>query len=87
MPPPMMRRTRRVSGTTDGAFLLRAPRWRLEMFQHLVAGFFRRLAQDDANFVFHRAALPRSAQAQQPLELIVELPDGETGHSSRIAES
>ena len=52
------------------------------MLKYLVAGLFGRLAQDDANLVFHGAALPRGAEPQQALELIVELPDGETSHFS-----
>ena len=44
-----------------------ASRRRLETLKHLVAGLLRRLAQDDADFVFHRAALPRRTQPQEPL--------------------
>ena len=50
------------------------------MLKHLAAGLLGRLAQDDANLVFHGAALPRRAETQQALELVVELPDGETSH-------
>ena len=56
------------------------------MFKYLVAGFFGRLAQDDAHLVFHGTALPRGAEPQQALELVVELPDGETGHLSMLAK-
>jgi len=44
------------------------------------AGLLRRLAQDDADLVLHRAAVLSRAQPQQPLELVVELPDGKTCH-------
>ena len=53
---------------------------RLEMIEHVVAGLFRGLAQDDADLVLHRPAVARGAQAQKLLQLVVELPDGETGH-------
>ena len=60
--------------------LPRRLRWRLEMLEDVVAGLFRGLAQDDADLVLHRPAVARRAQAQQLLQLVVELPDGETGH-------
>ena len=60
--------------------LPRRLRWRLEMLQDLVAGLFRCLFQDDADLVLHRPAVARRAQAEQLLQLVVELPDGETGH-------
>ena len=69
----------------SGRLLTRALQRRLEMLKYLVTGLFGRLAQDDANLVFHRAALPRGAEPQQVLELVVELPDGETGHLSMLA--
>ena len=48
--------------------------------RHVAAGLFRGLAQDDAHLVLHRAAVARGAQPQQLFQLVVELPDGETGH-------
>ena len=42
----------------------------------------RRPAQDDADLVLHRAAVPRRAHAQQLLELLVELADRQTGHGT-----
>ena len=67
MPPPMMSRTRRVFANARTAlFGVAASRGRLEALQHLAAGFLGRLAQDDADLVFHRAAVPRGAQPQQP---------------------
>ena len=58
--------------------LPRRLRWRFDVVED--AGLFRGLAQDDADLVLHRPAVPRGAQAQQLLQLVVELPDGETGH-------
>ena len=40
----------------------------------------RRAAQDGADLVLHRTAVPRRAQAQPLLERFVELPDGQAGH-------
>ena len=53
-------------------------RWRFDVVED--AGLFRGLAQDDADLVLHRPAVPRGTQAQHLLQLVVELPDGETGH-------
>jgi hypothetical protein len=50
------------------------------LLEDVVAGLFRRLTQDDADLVLHRSAVPCRAQAKELLELVVELPDGETGH-------
>src|ERR1700734_10338 len=60
--------------------LPRRLRWRLEMLQNVVAGLFRGLAQDDADLVLHRPAMACRAQPEQLLQLVVELPDSETGH-------
>src|SRR5580704_4328560 len=47
-----------------GARLLpRRLRWRFEMLKDVVAGLFRGLAQDDADLIFHRPAVPRGEQA------------------------
>src|SRR5580704_6046081 len=43
--------------------LPRRLRWRFEIFENVVAGLFRSLAQDDADLVLHRAAVARGAQA------------------------
>ena len=40
-------------------------------------------AQDGARLVLHRAAVPRGAQAQPLLEVVVELADGQAGHEQR----
>ena len=47
----------------------------------LVARFLGRLPQDDADLVFHGPAMPRRAQPKQLFQLVVELPDGKTGHA------
>ena len=58
----------------------RRMRGRIDEVQGFAAGFLGRLPQDDANLILHRAAVPNRAQPQQPLELVVELPNGETSH-------
>ena len=40
----------------------------------------RRAAQDGADLVLHRAAVPRRAQPQPLLQRLVELPDRQAGH-------
>ena len=67
-------------GLGSERFLRRRMAGRLELFEHVAAGIRGRCFQDDAHFVFHRATVPRRAQAEQRLELIVKLADGETGH-------
>jgi len=74
-----------VAGCSGWRLALRGPRRRLELFEDFVAGAFRRLPQDDADFVFHGAIVAGGAQPQQLLQPIVELPDGETRHGgSRV---
>ena len=58
--------------------LPRRVRWRFDVVED--AGLFCGLAQDDADLVLHRPAMARGAQAQQLLQLVVELPDSEAGH-------
>ena len=54
--------------------------WRGELIQDVATGLFGRLAQDHTDLVFHGSTMPRRAQAQQRLELVIELSDGEAGH-------
>ena len=91
MPPPMMRRTRRLPIATISALVPDALRWRRGIFGTVVvgplAGLFRGLAQNDPDLVLHRPAVARRAQPQQPFQLIVELADGEAGHGKRFSQA
>jgi hypothetical protein len=53
---------------------------RLDRLERFLVRILRRVSQDGANLIFHRAAVPRRAQPQQPLEPVIKLPDGETRH-------
>ena len=81
MPPPMMSRTRLPFASAARAFCRAGCDGGSKLLEDVVAGLFRGLAQDDADLVLHRPAVARGAQAQQLLQLVVELPDGETGHA------
>src|SRR5262249_14836521 len=45
------------------------------------------VAQNGARLVLHRAAVARRAQPQAPLQIVVELADGDAGHGRTLAAS
>src|SRR5262249_7943936 len=45
----------------------------------------RGMAQNGARLVLHRAAVARRAQPQAPLQIVVELADGDAGHGRVLA--
>src|SRR5262249_12571546 len=45
----------------------------------------RGIAQNGARLVLHRAAVARRAQPQAPLQIVVELADGDAGHGRTLA--
>ena len=53
---------------------------RLGLRQNLPARVLGGLPQNDAHLVFHGPAMPRGAEPEQRLELLIQLPDGEAGH-------
>jgi hypothetical protein len=55
---------------------------RINEVERFAAGFVGGLAQDDADFILHRAAVARRPQANEPFQFIVELPDGKTGQGA-----
>ena len=70
----------RAFGRRDARLVVCRLRGRFKLIETLAASIVRGRTEDDSDLVFHGSAVPRRAQAQQLLELVVELADGETGH-------
>ena len=69
-----------AAGLRSARWLCRGVRWRRELIEDVTAGLLCGLAQDHTDLVFHGSAMPRRAQAQQLLELVIQLSDGEARH-------